>query len=380
MALRPNNNNKRALVTGGAGLIGSHVSDLLLREGWKVRILDNLEPNTHRNGRPAWIPEVAEFVEADIRDRAAVSAALENIDVVFHQAAYGGYMPEIAKYVHVNSFGTAQMLEVIREERLPIQKIVVASSQAVYSEGAANCLRDGLVFPAVRSLAQLSAGDFEVHCPNCDALTTQTPTPEHAPIGGETVYAITKVDQERLVLTWGKQTGIPTVALRYSCTYGPRQSIFNPYTGVIAIFCTRLLNNLPPVLYEDGKQTRDFSFVEDIARANLLAATTDKLDGLPVNVGSGKAATISEIAQLISNALGIPIEPIAQGEFRPGEMRHLTSDTTLISAAGYKPEVDLATGVERYLDWIRAQSDVREYFAEAENMLRAKGIVHKVTP
>jgi len=378
-ALRPNNNNKRALVTGGAGLIGSHVSDLLLREGWKVRILDNLEPNTHRNGRPAWIPEVAEFVEADIRDRAAVSAALENIDVVFHQAAYGGYMPEIAKYVHVNSFGTAQMLEVIREERLPIQKIVVASSQAVYSEGAANCLRDGLVFPAVRSLAQLSAGDFEVHCPNCDALTTQAPTPEHAPIGGETVYAITKVDQERLVLTWGKQTGIPTVALRYSCTYGPRQSIFNPYTGVIAIFCTRLLNNLPPVLYEDGKQTRDFSFVEDIARANLLAATTDKLDGLPVNVGSGKAATIREIALLISNALGIPIEPIAQGEFRPGEMRHLTSDTTRISAAGYKPEVDLATGVERYLDWIRAQSDVREYFAEAENMLRAKGIVHKVT-
>ena len=378
-ALRPNNNNKRALVTGGAGLIGSHVSDLLLREGWKVRILDNLEPNTHRNGRPAWIPEVTEFVEADIRDRAAVLAALENIDVVFHQAAHGGYMPEIAKYVHVNSFGTAQMLEVIREERLPIQKIVVASSQAVYSEGAANCLRDGLVFPAVRSLAQLSAGDFEVHCPNCDALTTQAPTPEHAPIGGETVYAITKVDQERLVLTWGKQTGIPTVALRYSCTYGPRQSIFNPYTGVIAIFCTRLLNNLPPVLYEDGKQTRDFSFVEDIARANLLAATTDKLDGLPVNVGSGKAATIREIALLISNALGIPIEPIAQGEFRPGEMRHLTSDTTRISAAGYKPEVDLATGVERYLDWIRAQSDVREYFAEAENMLRAKGIVHKVT-
>jgi len=371
-------NNKRALVTGGAGLIGSHVADLLLLEGWRVRILDNLEPNTHRKGRPAWIPEAAEFVEADIRDRARITDALENIDVVFHQAAYGGYMPEIAKYVHVNSFGTAQMLEVIREESLPVKKIVVASSQAVYSEGAANCPRDGLVFPAVRPVAQLAAGDFEVHCPTCDALTTPAPTPEHAPIGGETVYAITKVDQERLVLTWGKQTGIPTVALRYSCTYGPRQSIFNPYTGVIAIFCTRLLNNLPPVLYEDGKQTRDFSFVEDIARANLLAATTDKLDGLPVNVGSGKAATIRDIARLISDALGIPIEPIAQGEFRPGEMRHLTSDTTRISAAGYKPEVDLATGIGRYLDWIRAQKDVREYFAEAEKMLRAKGIVHKV--
>ncbi|MGI8839068.1 MAG: NAD-dependent epimerase/dehydratase family protein [Pyrinomonadaceae bacterium] len=371
-------NYKRALVTGGAGLIGSHVADLLLREGWKVRIFDNLEPNTHRKGRPAWIPEQAEFIEADIRDRTAITSALQDIDVVFHQAAYGGYMPEIAKYVHVNSLGTAQMLEVIREERLPIKKIVVASSQAVYSEGAANCPKHGLVFPTVRPVAQLAAGDFGVHCPSCHSLTSPTPTPEHAPIGGETVYAITKVDQERLVLTWGKQTGIPTVALRYSCTYGPRQSIFNPYTGVIAIFCTRLLNNLPPVLYEDGKQTRDFSFVEDIARANLLAATTDKLDGWPVNVGSGKAATIGAIAHLISGALGIPIEPVAQGEFRPGEMRHLTSDTTRIRAAGYRPEVDLATGIERYLDWIRAQTDVREYFAEAENMLRAKGIVHKV--
>ena len=371
-------NNKRALVTGGAGLIGSHVADLLLSEGWKVRILDNLEPNTHRNGKPAWIPQAAEFFEADIRDRAAVAAALADIDVVFHQAAYGGYMPEIAKYVHVNSFGTAQMLEVIREENLPVKKVVVASSQAVYSEGAAHCSSHGLVFPGVRPVTQLAAGDFEVHCPHCHAVTTPAPTPEHAPIGGETVYAITKVDQERLVLTWGKQTGIPTVALRYSCTYGPRQSIFNPYTGVIAIFCTRLLNNLPPVLYEDGNQTRDFSFVEDIARANLLAATTDKLDGLPVNVGSGKAVTIRAIARLISDALEIPIEPIAQGEFRPGEMRHLTSDTTRISSVGYEPQVDLATGIGRYLDWIRTQTDVREYFAEAENLLRAKGIVHKI--
>ncbi|HYY58851.1 MAG TPA: NAD-dependent epimerase/dehydratase family protein, partial [Pyrinomonadaceae bacterium] len=171
---------------------------------------------------------------------------------------------------------------------------------------------------------------------------------------------------------------IPTVALRYSCTYGPRQSIFNPYTGVIAIFCTRILNNQPPVLYEDGEQTRDFSFVEDIARANLLAATTDALDGLPVNVGSNQATTIRRVAQLISEALGINIAPVAQGEFRPGEMRHLTSDTTRIRAAGYEPQVDLETGIGRYLDWIRAQSDVRDYFASAETVLRDKGIVHRV--
>src|SRR5436305_3062368 len=369
---------KRALVTGGAGLIGSHVADQLLREGWTVRVLDNLEPQTHRKGKPAWVSDEVHFIEGDVADRETITSALVDIDVVFHQAAYGGYMPEIAKYVRVNSFGTAQMLEVIREENLPIKKIVVASSQAVYSEGAATCPEHGLVFPEVRPIAQLQRGDWEVHCPVCGAVTTTAPTPERAPVGGETVYGLTKVDQEKLVLLWGKQIGIPTVALRYSCTYGPRQSIFNPYTGVIAIFCTRLLNDLPPVLYEDGEQTRDFYFVEDIASANLLAAETDKLDGLPVNVGSGRGVSIREVAERISDALGIHIAPEVNGEFRPGEMRHLTSDTERIRAAGYAPQVDLATGIGRYLDWIRQQADVRDYFSEAANILSSKGIVHRV--
>src|SRR5437868_4399012 len=196
---------KRALVTGGAGLIGSHVTDLLIEEGWRVRVLDNIEPNTHKRGTPAWINSRADFMHGDLRDRQTITQALANIDVVFHQAAYGGYMPEIAKYVHVNSFGTAQLLEIIREENLPIKKLVIASSQAVYSEGAARCPAHGLVFPAVRPIEQLRAGDFAVHCPVCDVVTASLPTPEHAPIGGETVYAITKVDQERLALTWGRQ-------------------------------------------------------------------------------------------------------------------------------------------------------------------------------
>jgi dTDP-L-rhamnose 4-epimerase len=234
------------------------------------------------------------------------------------------------------------------------------------------------VFPEVRPVEQLQRGDWSVRCPICQAATKSAPTPERAPVGGETVYGLTKVDQEKLVLLWGKQIGIPTVALRYSCTYGPRQSIFNPYTGVIAIFCTRLLNDLPPVLYEDGEQTRDFSFVEDIARANLLAAESDKLDGLPVNVGSGEGVSIRKIAGQISDALDIQIAPEVNGEFRPGEMRHLTSGTERIRAAGYTPQVDLATGIRRYLDWIRQQADVRDYFSEAANILRSKGIVHRV--
>jgi dTDP-L-rhamnose 4-epimerase len=380
MSLTPQ--KKRALVTGGAGLIGSHIVDLLQAQGWSVRVLDNLEAQTHRDGKPPWLQAAiqngAEFVEGDIRDREVVGSALDGIDVVFHEAAYGGYMPEIAKYVAVNSLGTAQLLEIVREKDLRIQKIIVASSQVVYPEGAGECPQHGLVFPGLRPIQQLRCGDFSVRCPVCQSPTKSVPTPEFAPLGGETVYAITKVDQEKLVLTWGRQVGIPTVALRYSCTFGPRQSIFNPYTGVIAIFCTRLLNNLPPVIYEDGEQTRDFSFVEDIARANLLAATSDELDGKAVNVGSGRAVTIKRVAELISAALRIPLAPIMNREFRPGEMRHLISDTTVIRNAGYTPAVRLEEGIERYLKWIRQQGGIKDYFAAAELILRKKGILHKV--
>jgi dTDP-L-rhamnose 4-epimerase len=380
MSLSPQ--KKRALVTGGAGLIGSHIVDLLQAQDWSVRVLDNLEQQTHRNGKPPWLQAAirngAEFVEGDVRDREVVESALDGIDVVFHEAAYGGYMPEISKYVAVNSLGTAQLLEIVREKNLAIRKIIVASSQVVYPEGAGECPQHGLVFPGLRPVEQLRRGDFSVRCPACQIPTKSVPTPEFAPLGGETVYAITKVDQEKLVLTWGRQVGIPTVALRYSCTFGPRQSIFNPYTGVVAIFCTRLLNNLPPVIYEDGEQTRDFSYVEDIARANLLAANSDELDGKAVNVGSGRAVTIKRVAELISAGLRIPLAPIMNREFRPGEMRHLISDTTVIRNAGYTPAVSLEEGIERYLEWIRHQGSIKDYFAGAELILRKKGILQKV--
>lgn len=375
---------KRALVTGGAGLIGSHIVDLLLREGWTVRILDNLEPQTHKNGKPAWVNPKAEFRQGFVQDYDTMHAALENIDVVFHEAAYGGYMPEMAKYVLVNSFGTAQTLEIIRDKQLPVKKVIVASSQAVYSEGAARCPEHGAVVPLIRPVEQLRAGDFEVHCPvlvsgkTCAKPTTSIPTPESTPGGGETVYALTKVDQERLVLLWGKQTGIPTVALRYSCTYGPRQSLFNPYTGVIAIFCTRLLNHQPPVMYEDGGQTRDLCFVEDIARANLLVAETDKLDGLPVNAGSGRATSVRDLAGIIAGKLGIDLSPLARGEFRPGEIRSLISDISRIRTVGYEPSVTIEEGISRYIDWIRTQGPVDDYFSKAEAGLRAKGIVQSI--
>jgi dTDP-L-rhamnose 4-epimerase len=299
---------------------------------------------------------------------------------VFHEAAYGGYMPEIAKFIHVNSYGTALLLETVRERNLPVRKIVLASSQAVYNEGAYRCPIHDHFYGETRQIEQLARGDFAMKCPSCGSDSMAAPTDEDAPIGGENVYAISKADQERLLLSWGRTTGIPVVALRYSCTYGPRQSLFNPYTGVIAIFCTRLMNDRPPVVYEDGHQSRDLVFVEDVARANMLVATDHRADGHVFNVGTGRAVEIGELAYILAERLGKKIEPCLSGEYRPGEMRALISDISRIEALGFRPRIDLETGIDRYLDWIRTQGTVKDYFAEAERILRKKRIVKQSAP
>jgi dTDP-L-rhamnose 4-epimerase len=267
------------------------------------------------------------------------------------------------------------MLETIRDRHLPVRKVVVASSQAVYNEGAYTCLEHGLFYGATRPIAQLERGDWDVHCPTCNAAATPAPTAEEAPTGGENVYAISKLIQERLVISWGRATGIPVVALRYSCTYGPRQSLFNPYTGVIAIFCTRLANDLPPVVYEDGRQSRDLIFVEDVARANLFVATDPRADGQVFNVGTGQAAAIGDLARLLADRLGKSIAPEIPGEFRPGEMRALISDASRLGALGFTPQTTLEEGIDRYLDWVRAQGPIGEYFGAAERLLRRRRIV-----
>lgn len=367
-----------ALVTGGAGLIGSHIVDGAMAAGWQVRILDNLQKQTHRDGKPAWAPPDAEFIQGDVRNRQTWVRALQGVDVVFHQAAYGGYMPEIAKFIDSNGVGTALMLETIRDRELPVRKVVVASSQAVYNEGAYACPEHGHFYGTTRPIEQLQRGDWEVHCPLCGTPSMPVPTDEDAPTGGENVYAISKTIQERLTISWSRATGIPAVALRYSCTYGPRQSLFNPYTGVIAIFCTRLVNDLAPVVYEDGRQSRDLIYVEDVARANLLVATDDRADGQVFNVGTGQAAAIGDLATLLAERLGKPIAPEIPGEFRPGEMRALISDASRIGSLGFEPRVGLSEGIDRYLDWVRAQGSIGEYFAQAARALRRRRVVKQV--
>ncbi len=367
----------KALVTGGAGLIGSHLADLLLAEGYDVRILDNLEPETHAE-KPAWTKSDFEFIEGDVKDRDVVAKALRGVDVVFHQAAYGGFAPELTKFVYANSIGTANIFDVIREERLDLQKVVVASSQAVYGEGGYTCAAHGYVEPGTRPIEQLEQGRWEVACPECGGDTTPVPTNESKRIDPGIIYSITKYSQERMTIRIGRSLGIPTVALRYSMTYGPRQSLINPYTGVTSIFSTRILNGLPPIIYEDGHQKRDFVYVGDVARANLLVSRNADADYRVFNVGTSRPTTVLEFVAILNEAYGTEVAPVMSGEFRPGEVRHLFSDNTLLRTLGWAPTVDVRQGVARYVEWIQQQGDIKEYFATAYEKMRLGGIVKKV--
>lgn len=365
----------RKLVTGGAGLIGSHIVDLLLSQGQSVVILDNLDPQTHPLGRPPWIPGDVEFIDGDLRDATALREALRGVDEIYHQAAFGGFTTEVSKYIDANGTGTAKLFEVLIQDHIPVRKVVVASSQAVYGEGAYRCSVHGMQFPPSREMEQLQAGDWELHCQRCENYLEPTPTPTAAPFNGHTPYALSKMVEERIALSMGKRCGVPVTALRYAITYGPRQSLFNPYTGVVSIFSTRLLNGLPPVLYEDGQQSRDFIFVGDVARANLHVMNDPRADYKIFNVGTGRATRMYELAETLASTYASELSPQLLNDFRPGDARHIVHDVSDLSRIGYTAETSLSQGIGRFADWIRQQGDVAERFSEAEAGLREVGVV-----
>jgi dTDP-L-rhamnose 4-epimerase len=297
----------KALVTGGAGLIGSHIVDLLIQKGHQVRILDNLAKPTHLKGKPDWVNPLAEFMVGDVRKRAHLDRALEDIDWVFHQAADGGFTNAISHYFTNNALPTAMLYELIRDKH-PVKKVVTASSQAVYGEGKYVCEQHGPQYPTPRPIEQLQRRHWEQECPLCGAPMQGIPIDE-SHINPVLPYAMSKYMSEILALNLGKLYQIPSVALRYSLTYGPRQSIFNPYTGICSIFSTRILSGKPPLIYEDGQQTRDFIFVEDVARANLLVAQSEAADFQVYNVGTGLATKVVDFAALLAKVYGREIKP-----------------------------------------------------------------------
>jgi len=367
---------KKALVTGGAGLIGSHIVDLLLEKGYGVTILDNLEPSTHPKGRPPWIPAEAEFIEGNIRNLDDWVKALQGVETVFHQAAWGGFSPDISKMTDTNICGTAKLFEAIRKHNFGVKKIVLASSQAVYGEGKHQCPEHGPCHPVMRSLEQLDRGEWHVKCPQCGMAMTSLPIDEETFPDVTGTYSVSKYAHERMALALGREDDIPVVALRYALTYGPRQYLSNPYTGICSIFSMQILSGKNPVVFEDGLQTRDFTFVKDTAAANVYVAETEAIRDTVFNVGTGRGTTVTEFACKLARLYGKPeLEPRLVNEFRPLDLRHLVTDGGKLAAAGWTPTHTIDEGLQQYVEWISRQEKPTVFFEKALEELRAVGMV-----
>src|SRR5215510_11973537 len=348
------------LVTGGAGFIGSHLVDALVALGHRVRVLDVIAPQVHVTGEPQYLNPEAEFIRGDVCDDAAVEKAVEGVDVVYHQAAevgVGQSMYEIQKYVRANDLGTAVLLEALVKRRSQIRKLIVASSMSIYGEGAYRNAGGEIVYPAIRPASQLIERRWELLCPRTGEVLTPLGTAEEKP----------------LVPTWAY--GVPTVALRYFNVYGTRQALSNPYTGVCAIFSSRLLNDQSPVIFEDGEQTRDFVHVSDIVQANLLALETDRADYQAVNVGTGRATSVKQVMKMLAEGLGKRIEPEITGKYREGDIRHCVADITRARALlSYEPKVSIEQGIPELLEWVRRQES-SDKVAEATAALESLQLV-----
>ncbi|RLJ01420.1 MAG: nucleoside-diphosphate sugar epimerase [Candidatus Aenigmatarchaeota archaeon] len=361
----------RVLVTGGAGFIGSYIVDLLVEKGYTVRILDNLEPQVHKT-EPDYVNPEAEFMRGDVTKPEDWARALKGMDAIIHQAAMVGVgqsMYQPVRYLTANTIGTALMYEAIIKMKLKPQKIIVASSMSCYGEGAYRCPEHGKVYPSIRSREQLERGEWELFCPYCSKEVEPIPTDEEKPQHNLSTYALSKYDQERLTMNYGFALKIPSVALRYFNVYGPRQSLNNPYTGVAAIFSSRIKNNNQPIIYEDGNQSRDFIYVEDVARANLLALESD-VSGY-YNVGTGNPITIKGVAETLIKLYGKSLEPKVTGEFRPGDVRHCFADITKIKKElGFKPKVSVEEGFRKLVEW-GEKVEAEDRFEEASKELKS---------
>jgi dTDP-L-rhamnose 4-epimerase len=369
----------RVLITGGAGFIGSHLADLLLAEGHQVRALDSLDPQVHPAGeRPDYLDGDVELQVGDVRDHDAVRQALDGVDGVVHFAAavgVGQSMYEIERYTSINAIGAAVLLEEVVERRDQIGKLLVASSMSIYGEGQYRNPGTGAsgLAPGVRPETQLAARNWDVLADDGTPLEPE-PTAETKLLRPTSIYAIGKRDHEEMVLAVGAAYGIPAVALRFFNVYGERQALSNPYTGVAAIFSSRLLNDRAPLVFEDGSQTRDFVDVRDIARCCALALGQGGADGRTLNVGTGRPTSIAEVAQVIAHGLGKEIEPEVVNEFRAGDIRHCYADTQLANELlGFRAEISFEAGMQELLAWLEGQ-EAADTVDAAREALVARGL------
>jgi dTDP-L-rhamnose 4-epimerase len=370
---------RSVLVTGGAGFVGSHLVDALLARGDRVRIFDNLDPQVHGAGRrvPPWVPGEAELVVGDMRDAGAVRRSLEGVELVYHLAAavgVGQSMYQIADYTAVNTLGTAHLLQALVDDRGSVERLVVASSMSIYGEGryARPDGREPSV--GVRGAQQLRRHEWEPV--DVDGTPLQAvPTDEAKPLDPTSIYALTKADQEKMVLQVGAAYGIPSVALRFFNIYGPRQALSNPYTGVAAIFSSRLLNGEPPLIFEDGGQRRDFVSVHDIVQGLLLSAEEDAAVGKALNLGTGVGTSVREVAEILARVLGVDVEPVVVGRYRVGDIRHCYADISLArEVLGYEPRYTFEEGMRELVAWLQEQERPEDRVEHHAAELAARGL------
>jgi dTDP-L-rhamnose 4-epimerase len=349
----------RILVTGGCGFIGSWLVDRLVEEGYEVKVYDSLEPQVHLGKKPSYLRKDVEYIFADIRNKDKLKKALKGVEIVFHQASQVGIgqsMYQIRKYVEHNSLGTALLLDLIINTKNKVRKLIVASSMSIYGEGAYKCRNHGVVYPLLRREIQLRKKDWAMYCPRCRKKVNPIATSEDKPLFPTSIYAITKRSQEEMCLAIGRAYKIPVVALRYFNVYGPRQSLSNPYTGVVAIFLSRVKNNHPPLVFEDGMQSRDFVYISDIVEANILAMKRREANFDFFNVGGGNSYTILEVAKTIISLCKKDLKPKILNKFRAGDIRHCYADITKISKKlGFKPRISFEEGIKKLIEWSKTQ-------------------------
>lgn len=369
---------KKILVTGGAGFIGSHLMDRLIEAGYNVRILDNLEDQVHHGQPPKYLNKKAEFIKGDVRDYNTLGKALKGIDAVFHLAAAVGVAQsnyQIKKYIDVNIDGIANLLDILVNTPHQVKKIVTLSSMTGYGEGNYVCKKCSIVRPPLRDEKQLKKKDWNLYCPNCESIVKPVPTDETAQDFPNSIYGLSKTVQQEMLFLLGKMYNIPTVVLRGFNVYGPRQSLSNPYTGVTAIFISRLKNNQPAVVYEDGLQTRDFVSVHDIVEALVLAMENGKANYQMFNIGSGYGTTILEIAQILSKLLEKTGLISVNGEFRKNDIRHCFADTSKAkNLLGWKPKITLEEGLKELIEWSEKEK-ADDKFSQAQKELKKKGLI-----
>jgi dTDP-L-rhamnose 4-epimerase len=364
----------RALVTGGAGFIGSHTVDALLERGFDVRILDLLVPPVHDGNVPDYVPEDAEFIRGDVRDRDTMRQALRDVNVVFHMAAYQDYLPDFSTFFTTNSAGTALLYELILAECRTVEHVVVASSQAVYGEGKYECREHGAIYPGPRNEDQLQRGEWEVKCPDCDGQLALGWTDESR-MNPHNSYGWSKRDQDDIALQLGKRYSIPSVTLRYSIVQGPRQSFRNAYSGALRSFTAQVGSGAAPVVYEDGRQIRDYVGIRDVVNANMIAMEDPKALYRPFNVGGDRSVTVVELAEEVRRAVESDVEPDLRGLYRVGDTRHIRSDVSALQGLGWAVEDSVADVVTEYVQWALSDPTFRNAAVEAQERMRSLGVL-----